>query len=83
MKEYDCYLRGDVWGYDILEADRGHTVEEDRECTSVDSCWGLYGYDYTKEQVMAQLAEFEQQRRRTYPRWLPLPGLNIQPKELK
>lgn len=83
VKEYDCYLRGDVWGYDILEADRGHTVEEDRECTSVDSCWGLYGYDYAKEQVMAQLAEFEQQRRRTYPRWLPLPGLNIQPKELK
>lgn len=27
VKEYDCYLRGDVWGYDILEADRGHTVE--------------------------------------------------------
>lgn len=33
--------------------------------------------------MMAQLAEFEQQRRRTYPRWLPLPGLNIDPEELK
>ena len=84
VAEYDRYLRGDVWGYDILEADRGHTVEEgDRKCTSVDSCWGLYGYDYAKEQVLAQLAEFEQQRRLTRPRWLPLPGLNIEPKELK
>lgn len=84
VKEYDCYLRGDVWGYNILEADRGHTVEEeDRECTLVDSCWGMYGYDYAKEQVLARLAEFEKQRRLTHPRWLPLPGLNIEPKELK
>ncbi len=33
LKEYDCYLQGYVWGYEI----------EDEDENLVDSCWGFYG----------------------------------------
>ena len=36
VEEYDQYLRGDVYGYEI----------EDENGAFVDSCWGFFGYDY-------------------------------------
>ena len=39
--EYDQYLRGDVYGYKVLDQD-------DNE---LDSCWGFYGWDYAVEQA--------------------------------
>lgn len=41
VKTYDEYLRGDVYGYVIEDADGNH----------VDSCWGFYGYDYCLEEA--------------------------------
>lgn len=42
LKTYDTYLRGDVYGYRIL----------DKEGDEIDSCWGFYGYDYEKSGLL-------------------------------
>lgn len=57
----------------------GHVIGENSESRGMHLTMAGWGTLTTA----ARLAEFEQQRRRTYPRWLALPGLNIQPKELK
>ena len=44
VKEYDTYLRGDIWGFQIFAVKKcslGHEHEE-----HVDSCWGFYGDDW-------------------------------------
>ena len=41
VKEYDQYLRGDVWGF----------VIEDEDGEEVGSCWGFYGREYCIEQA--------------------------------
>lgn len=41
VKEYDQFLRGDIYGY----------VISDDEGNELDSCWGLYGLDYAIEQA--------------------------------
>lgn len=41
VEAYDTYLRGDVWGFRLLETgvcNMGHTHENE-----LDSCWGFYG----------------------------------------
>jgi len=43
VEEYDQYLRGDVWGYEI----------EDADGNSLDSCWGFYGFDHCTEEATA------------------------------
>jgi len=42
VEEYDTYLRGDVWGYKILD-----TEEDDEE---IDSCHGFYGREDAEEE---------------------------------
>lgn len=39
VKEYDQYLRGDVWGY-VVENNGEH----------LDSCWGFYGEEHAREE---------------------------------
>lgn len=41
VAEYDQYLQGDVWGYEI-EGASGDVL---------DSCWGFFGFDHCKEQA--------------------------------
>lgn len=41
VNEFDQYLTGDVWGYEITD-DGGHHL---------DSCWGFYGFDHCKEEA--------------------------------
>lgn len=45
VQEYDQFLTGDVWGYNIYAPN-----DEDQE-ESLDSCWGFYGSDYCLEQA--------------------------------
>ncbi|WP_273455808.1 hypothetical protein [Nevskia ramosa] len=47
VAEYDAYLRGDVWGYEIVE-----------QATSliVDSCYGFIGEQYAKTEGESALA---------------------------
>lgn len=40
IKEYDDYIRGEVYGY---------TITKDGE--DIDSCWGMYGFEYCKEEA--------------------------------
>ena len=40
VEEYDTYLRGDIWGYQIT------SPEGDQDC---DSLWGIFGYDAAVE----------------------------------
>jgi hypothetical protein len=41
VREYDQYLTGDIYGYRI----------EDDEGNDLDSCWGLYGLDYCRDEA--------------------------------
>jgi len=43
IEEFDMYLRGEVYGYEI----------KDKEDSCWGSCWGFYGLDYCKEQAKA------------------------------
>jgi hypothetical protein len=45
VREYDQYLRGDVWQY-IVEDDDGNVI---------DSCGGFYGYGHAKEEAETAL----------------------------
>lgn len=52
VKEYDRYLRGDVFGYVVSEYTENEAVSEDTveyaldySFDEVDSCWGFYNYD--------------------------------------
>lgn len=59
---YDQYLRGDVWGYEILAPDG--------EC--VDSCWGFFGSGYCREEAERTKAWHEQEARKAH--WERLKG---------
>lgn len=41
VETWNQYLRGDVWGYEISDADGEF----------VDSCWGFYGLEYAKQEA--------------------------------
>lgn len=41
VKEYDQYLIGDCYGYNI----------EDKDGEELESCWGFYGLDYVREEA--------------------------------
>lgn len=47
VRELDQWLRGDVWGY----------VIEDADGEQVDSLWGLYGEDYAKGEAARALRD--------------------------
>lgn len=50
--EYDQYLTGDVWGYQI----------EDENGVTLDSCWGFYGQDYCESEARDAAAACAEQR---------------------
>lgn len=41
IKTYDKYIRGEVYRYELF----------DKTEKEIDSCWGIYGFDYVKEEV--------------------------------
>ncbi len=52
IETYNHYLTGACYGYIITEEETcnlGHTHE-----TEIDSCWGFYGYDYSKNGLFAE-----------------------------
>lgn len=61
VEEYDRYLTGDCWGYEIYEMDDDPDMiaagyENDGYCANppprtrtLDSCWGFLGYEYAEE----------------------------------
>lgn len=61
VREYDAYLRGDVYGY-IIEDETGREL---------DSCWGYYGHEHAKAAALDALHAFATAR----PEQLDLPGV--------
>lgn len=53
VETFDQYLRGEVYGYRIKHGDE-----------TVDSCWGMYGFDYC---VQAAEEELERELNRIHP----------------
>jgi len=57
VKEYDQYLTGDVWGYDVkllkrhADAEPGSFDENDADVLEEESCWGFFGSDYCLEEA--------------------------------
>lgn len=49
VKLYDTYLRGNVYGYRIIEVD-----EDDEEIEEIDSCFGFYGDDMKENGMIEQ-----------------------------
>lgn len=49
VETYDQYLRGDVWGYEVV-VDEGGDAEE-----VIESCWGFYGEETAKEEGQSVL----------------------------
>ncbi len=50
VEVYDCYLRGEVFGYVLTELIDGQEYE-------VDSCWGFYGDDFEKNGMKEYLPD--------------------------
>ncbi len=46
VEVYDQYLRGDVWGFEVIE---------DGEVK--DSCWGFFGFDPLTNGILDHLAD--------------------------
>jgi len=53
VETYDMYLRGDVWGYQTEEL----CGECGQEKDVVDSCWGFFGDDTSKDAIAEHLNE--------------------------
>lgn len=49
VEEYSKYLSGDVWGYEIVDA----------EDNVIDSCYGFFGYDVAEEAAQAETGKGE------------------------
>lgn len=47
---YDQYLTGDIWYYSITDTETGEVV---------DSCGGIFGYEYAEEEAQKALEYFE------------------------
>lgn len=47
VETYDQFLRGDVYGY----------ILEDAEGVEISSCWGFYGLDYLEKELESDLPE--------------------------
>ena len=55
VKEYDTYLRGDVYGFQLIEKSTCDSCETEHE-EEVDSCWGFYGHDIRKNGILDHLS---------------------------
>jgi hypothetical protein len=47
VKEYDSYLTGDVYGYNVEPVDSNKSIDCD------DSCWGFYGWEYAEKEMIS------------------------------
>ena len=65
VKEYDQYLTGDVYGYDIVQVSHCEHCDKDTEET-LDSCYGFYGMEYCRDDAVSQAKHIlEEDEKRT------------------
>ena len=64
VEEYDRFLTGDCWGYEIYEmCDDQELIDagwEDVEGNCVDSCWGFLGREYAEESAQEAMDYYVQ-----------------------
>jgi hypothetical protein len=53
----DQYVSGKVYGFKLIDSPDNNFSEEERE---IDSCWGFYGDDITKNGILDYLSEEDQ-----------------------
>lgn len=63
VEEYDRFLAGDAWGYEIYEMDDDPDMiaagyENDGYC--VDSCWGFLGHEWAEQAAQEAMAYYVQ-----------------------
>lgn len=63
VEEYDQYLRGDVYGY----------VVKDAQGEELDSCWGFFGMEAVKEAAEEQAKWHADEKRKQPPSVVPAP----------
>lgn len=68
LKLAENYLRGEVKDYDqFLQRDiYGYVVTNPNDDEEIDSCWGLYGLEYAKEQANVVADEYTHPRQSVY-----------------
>lgn len=59
VKLYDTYLRGEVFGYKVVEYDE----EYDNEYYELTSCWGFYGSNMEENGMICNLDLTEEQKK--------------------
>jgi hypothetical protein len=55
IEVYDLYLRGEVYGFQLVELSKCSECGESHEET-IDSCYGFYGYDIRKNGILDHLS---------------------------
>jgi hypothetical protein len=55
VETYDQYLRGDVYGFEVVKVSTCNKNHEHEE--HVDSCWGFYGNDFATNGITDHLEE--------------------------
>ena len=56
VEEYDTYLRGDVYGFQLVEESACEACGIPHE-EVIDSCWGFYGSDIKENGILDNLSE--------------------------
>lgn len=57
VEEWNQYLSGDVWGY-VVERVETCSLGHEHVTEQADSCWGIYGEDYCREEGERALASY-------------------------
>lgn len=63
VEEYDQYLRGDIYGYRVL----------DRDGEELGSCWGFFGIEAVKEEAESEAKHWADEKRKQPPTMVPAP----------
>jgi hypothetical protein len=45
VKTYDCYIRGNIWGYQVFESEVCECCDTPGIEDEIDGCWGFYDMD--------------------------------------
>lgn len=57
VNTYDQYLRGDVYGFQVVKKTKCSLDEEHEEV--LDSCWGFYGHDPKENGISSHVEDFD------------------------
>lgn len=65
IEAFNCYLVGDVYGYELTRIDTCPHCHEER-IVYIDSCWGFFGHDWENNGILDNLDEKQLEIARQY-----------------